>query len=369
MTAAGAKTWVFRFSLAGRRRDMGLGSAKTFSLAEARQRALAARKQVADGIDPIDAKVAAKAPPTVPVSVSTPIVTFIDCAESYIETHRAQWGNPKHCAQWTATMRAYVFPVIGLLSPDAIDTAMVLRILEPIWPIKTETASRVRGRIEAILDYARIKGYRTGDNPARWKGHLSFALPSAVKIAPVEHHASLPYNEMGEFWPKLQLHDGLSARALEFAILTACRSGEVFGARWSEIDIEIQTWTIPAGRIKAGKEHRVPLTATSMSLLRKLASLKEGADRFVFPGQKRKFPLSNMAMKMALRRMNVDVTAHGFRATFRTWAAECTGHPHDVIEMALAHTPGDKVVAAYQRGDLFEKRRRLMEDWATFCTS
>lgn len=362
VTESGAKTWIFRYTFGGRRRDMGLGSTAIVPLAEARQKALDARKQVAAGIDPIDAK---KAQAAAQALEAAKAVTFRECAEAYIQSMRAGWKNEKHAAQWGSTLATYAYPSIGALPINGIDTGLVMGVLEPLWTTKTETASRVRGRIEAILDYAKVRGYRSGENPARWKGHLDHILPAKGDVAKVEHHASLPYSEMPGFWPKLQVQDGMGARALELAILTATRTGEVLGARWQEIDIEAGTWAIPPGRMKAGAEHRVPLSDSALVLLRKMAAIRQSD--LVFPGQTTDRPLSNMAMAMVLRRMKIDATPHGFRSTFRTWVAEQTRFPHEVAEAALAHTIGDKVVAAYQRGDLFEKRRELMVAWANYC--
>lgn len=361
VTETGARTWIFRYQIAGRRRDMGLGSAIAMTLAEARQKAVDAKKLVMMGADPLEARKAQAAGLALEAAKA---VTFQDCAESYIESMRPGWKNEKHAAQWGATLATYAYPVMGDLPISGIDTGLVLKVLEPIWTSKTETASRVRGRIEAILDYAKVRGYRSGENPARWKGHLDHILPATGDVAKVEHHASLPYSDMSAFWPRLQIQDGLGARALELAILTACRSGEVLGATWSEIDLEARTWIIAADRMKAEAEHRVPLSEPALALLRKLAAVRQGD--FVFPGQRSDRPLSNMSMMMVLRRMKVPVTPHGFRSTFRTWVAERTGYQHEVAEAALAHTLGDKVVQAYQRGDLFDKRRRLMADWAQF---
>lgn len=361
ISKTGAKSWVFRYQIAGRRRDMGLGSLSVFGLSEARQKAAAARRMVAEGIDPLDAREAERAAAAV---VAPTVATFRQCAESFIETNKAGWSNPKHAAQWSATLEAYAFPMMGDLPINVVSTEHVLSILTPIWATKTETASRLRGRIESVLDFAKVKGLREGENPARWKGHLDHILPAKSKVASVEHHASLPYAEMPAFWPRLQVQDGTGARALELAVLTACRSGEVLGATWAEIDMDGAVWIIPAGRMKAGQEHRVPLTAPALALLRKMAAIRMG--EFVFPGQAKSKPLSNMSMAMVLRRMKVDATPHGFRSTFRTWAAEKANYPHEICEAALAHTQGDKVVAAYQRGDFFEKRRRLMEEWAEF---
>lgn len=364
VTAAGAKTWIFRFQIEGRRRDMGLGSAGIVSLAEARQAALDARRMVRDGLDPIEARNAAKAAAAVQIAKAT---TFRECAEAFIEANQAGWRNDKHAAQWSSTLKTYAFPVIGDLPVEAVDTTLVLKVIEPLWSTKTETASRLRGRIETVLDYGKVRGLRAGENPARWKGHLDHVLPAKGDVAQAVHHASMPYSELPAFWPLLQAQDGLGARALELAILTGARTAEVLNAPWSEFDLEAAVWTIPGARMKAGADHRVPLSAPAIALLRKQAAIRESD--FVFAGQRPKRPLSQMAMLMVLRRMKAGVTAHGFRATFRTWIAERTTYPHEVAEAALAHTQGDKVVAAYQRGDLFEKRRRLMEEWASFVTT
>lgn len=366
VTAGGAKTWIFRYQIGGRRREMGLGSSSTVSLAQAREKASDLRRTVANGVDPLEAR---KAETAAAKAATAGTLTFRECALIYIDTMRPGWSNEKHAAQWTSTLSTYAFPVIGDLPVSMIDTPLVLKALEPIWHEKTETASRVRGRIEAVLDYAKVRGYRTGDNPARWKGHLELILPARGDVAPVEHHAALPYTEMPTFWPKLQAQSGMGARALEFCILTATRSAEVLGARWREIDLHAKVWTIPADRMKAGAEHRVPLTAAAVALLRKMAAIRTGTspDDLVFPGQHKGRPLSNMAMAMVLRRMKLDATPHGFRSTFRTWAAEKTRFQHEVCEAALAHTLGNRVVLAYQRGDLFAKRRELMTAWSDYC--
>ncbi|TWB29342.1 tyrosine-type recombinase/integrase [Nitrospirillum viridazoti] len=279
------------------------------------------------------------------------------------------WKNPVHVAQWHSTLERYAFPVIGELRPAEVTTDHILKILRPIWYEITETAARLRGRLERTLDAARVLGLRDGENPARWSGHLEMVLPAYNQVRKRGHHAAVHYDSMPEFFPRLQVHDGLGARALELAVLTATRTSEVLHATWSEIDLTDRSWTVPAARMKAGAEHRVPLTEPALALLRKLASLRTG--EFIFPGQKAGQPLSNMAMRMVLKRTaGYDgATPHGFRATFRTWAAEKTTHAFDVAEAALAHTQKDKTVAAYQRGDLFDKRRALMEDWASFCLS
>jgi integrase len=286
-------------------------------------------------------------------------MTYKDCAERYIEAHRAGWKNAKHAAQWGATLDSYVYPIMGKLPVDSVDTGLVMRALEPIWTEKPETASRVRGRIESILDWATVRGHRQGDNPARWRGHLDNLLPARAKVRRVEHHAALPYGDMGAFMAELRQQPGLAARALEFAILTAARTGEVIGATWAEIDLEARVWTIPASRMKAGREHRMPLSEAAMAILN---GLPKGGDQ--------PFRMSNMAMLKLLQRMGrKDVTTHGFRSTFSDWCAERTNYPSEVREMALAHTVGDKVEAAYRRGDLFEKRRQLAEAWAKFCAT
>ena len=367
VTAGGAKTWIFRYQIAGRRREMGLGPTSRVSLADARGKATDLRRLVADGVDPLEAR---KAEAAAAKAMALNAITFRECAVIYIDTMKPGWSNEKHAAQWSSTLATYAYPVLGDLPVSLIDTPTVLKVVEPIWTEKTETASRVRARIEAILDYAKVRGYRSGENPARWKGHLDLILPAKGDVAPVEHHAALPYAEMPAFWPKLQMQDGRGARALELCILTATRSGEVLGAQWKEIDLAAKVWTIPGERMKAGAEHRVPLPEAAVTLLRKLRALDRGP--LVFAGQikdkVKEKPLSNMAMAMVLRRMKVEATVHGFRSTFRTWAAEKTTAPHEVCEAALAHTIGDRVVAAYQRGDLFEKRRELMETWAKFIT-
>jgi integrase len=374
-----AKSWIYRYMLSGRAREMGLGPLAAFGLQEARARATAARKLRHDGIDPIEARHAGRARARVEAAKA---LTFKECAEKYTGAHRAGWRNAKHAAQWEATLKTYADPIIGRLPVQAIDTPAVMKVLEqpvrfgpnesaPLWTGRTETASRLRGRIEAILDWARVRGYRGGENPARWRGHLDKLLPTRSKVQKVKHHAALPYDELPEFIATLRAQKGIGARALEFAILTAARTGEVLGARWGELDFAEKVWTVPASRMKTGKEHRVPLSARAISILEemKTGSVITGRDDdpFVFPGGKLERPLSHMAFLMLLRRMGRrDLTAHGFRSTFRDWAAERTRFPAEVAEMALAHAVGDKVEAAYRRGDLFEKRRRLLWAWAAF---
>jgi integrase len=350
----GAKSWVFRYAIAGRQRDLGLGSAADFSLAEARDRALAARKLIADGQDPIEAKKARRRADAV---ASATAMTFQACAEAYIAAHQAGWRNAKHAAQWPSTLEAYVYPVLGALPVQAIDVGLVMKALEPIWHTKIETASLVRGRIESVLDWAKARGYREGENPARWRGHLENLLPKKTKVRRVEHHAALPYPEIADFMAELRSTDGIAVRAFEFAILTAARTGEVVGARWAEFDLVARLWTIPGPRMKAGREHRVPLSEPVLVLL---TGLQREGDRV--------FPIGKMAMAMVLRRMGRDgLTVHGFRSTFSDWCAEQTNFPSEVRELALAHAVGNAVEAAYRRGDLFEKRRQLAEAWAHYC--
>jgi integrase len=365
VSPARTKSWVFRFTLNGRAREMGLGSLDTFALPEARNRALACRKQLDERIDPIDARDALRAQGRLDAAKA---LTFSECAEKYIAAHRAGWRSAKHASQWERTLKTYAEPVIGKLPVQRIDVGLVMRVLEPIWKDKPETASRLRGRIEAILDWASARGLRTGDNPARWRGHLDSLLPARAKVRAVTHHPALPYADIGAFMGSLREQDGTVARALEFTILNAARSGEVMGAQWSEFDLDAKIWTIPAERTKTKREHRVPLAPRSLAILRAMETTKTG--NFVFPGGRAKKPLSNVAMLRLLNRLvRNNLTVHGFRSTFRDWAAEQTNYPRELAEAALAHTNADKVEAAYRRGDLFEKRRKLMDAWARHCSN
>jgi integrase len=360
----GTKSWLLRYELNGRERFHGLGSLDDFSLKEARERARAARQKIADGIDPIDARQAERAEKALAAAKA---LTFEEAARKYFDQHERKWRNDKHRAQFLSTLTTYVFPTIGKLPVSGIETGHVLRVLEPIWHEKTETANRVRGRIESILDWATVREYRTGANPARWRGHLGEVLPARSLIAKSAHHPALPYAEMPEFMAALMKREGVAARALEFTILTAARTGEVIGAQWSEIDFNTNTWTVPAGRMKSSKEHRVPLSERTVEILKALPFEKDNP--FVFIGPRTR-GLSNMAMASVLKRMDRhDITVHGFRSSFRDWAAERTNYPNHVVEQALAHVIGNKVEAAYRRGDLFDRRQRLMEDWSRYCTS
>lgn len=296
-------------------------------------------------------------------------MTFRQEADSYIAAHRSGWRNDKHAAQWSSTLETYAYPTIGSLPVGEVDTALVLRVLEPIWTEKPETAGRVRARIEAILDAAKVRGYREGDNPARWKGHLEALLPARRKVRRVEHHAALPYTEIASFMAALNGQPGNAASLLEFTILTAARTGETLGARWSEVDLKAKVWNIPAERMKGHREHRVPLSPRAISILTKMSSVRHDVGDFIFPGSQLGKPLSNMAMLALLRRMKRDdITVHGFRSAFRDWCAEQSNYPNEVAEMALAHAVSDKVEAAYRRGDLFAKRVRLMNEWAKYCS-
>jgi integrase len=354
---SGMKTWLFRYQVNGHRHAMGLGSTRLKSLAQAREKSYELALKISDGIDPIQER---------KVLERKTSITFMDAAARYIKVMRPSWKNVKHAQQWQNTLDKYCTPIADL-PVDKIDSYLVMQCLEPIWAVIPETASRIRGRMEKILDWSRVNGYREGENPARWSGHLDQSLPRKTKIRTVKGHASMPYTELPQFWPVLNLLQGLGARALEFTILTACRTSEVLNAKWQEIDEPSQIWTIPAERMKAGREHRVPLSNATLSLLNALKNQQRGD--LIFPGQKRNQPLSNMTMLKVLQRLEHAYTPHGFRSTFRTWISEKTNHVHEVAEAALAHTIGDKVVAAYQRGDLFEKRRQLMMEWSNFVNS
>jgi integrase len=360
VTPSGARSWVLRLTIGGRQREMGLGSFPTVTLAEARESAREHRKLLKEGVDPIWARRAASSSAEAERLAQK---TFSEVAAQYIAQHEKSWKNAKHQAQWAATLRTYAEPSIGKLLVKDIRPVHVIAVLEPIWTTKTETATRVRSRIELVLDYATAHGYRDGLNPARWKGNLDAALPKASKVAPVRHHAAVEVKNIPAFMKRLRLQDGAGARALEFAVLTAARSGEVRGATWSEIDMRAALWTIPASRMKSGREHRVPLSKPALQLLDHLPGDRLPEDH-LFPGMRG--PLSDMSLTAVLRRMRLAATAHGFRSTFRDWVSEQTDYSGEVAEMALSHAIGNKVEAAYRRGDLLEKRVALMADWAAF---
>lgn len=360
-----AASWVLRYERQGREYMLGLGSLQDFDLEQARTRARVARQKLADGIDPLQEKKAAKQAAALEAAKA---VTFEQAAQQYYDKYQATWRNRKHAAQFLSTLKTYAYPVIGTFSVADIDTALVLKVIEPHWQTKTETMSRVRQRIEAVLAWATVNELRTGDNPARWRNHLSKALPERGKIAKPVHHAALPFDELPAFMQELRQREGTSARALELLILTAARTGEVIGARWPEMDLKEKTWTVPADRIKGGREHKVPLSDRAVEILKALP--REKNNDFIFIGPSKGAGLSNMAMAALLTRMKRDtITVHGFRSTFRDWAAERTAYPNHVVEKALAHVVADKVEAAYRRGDLYAKRTRLMNDWARYCTS
>lgn len=361
---SGAKSWIFRYRFGTKEREMGLGSLNTFSLSDARERALQQRKLLADGNDPLGFKRAAQLARSM---ADASMITFDRAASSYIESHRSGWKNDKHGDQWTNTLATYASPVFGALPVGEITTALVMRVLQPIWTTKTETASRVRGRIEKILDWCKVQGYRTGDNPAAWRGHLENLLSAPQKTKKVEHHPALPWREMGAFMADLRKMPGAAALALEVIILTNCRTSEAMGSTWSEFDLDAALWTIPAERMKAEKEHFIPLSDAALAALRK-AHTDTGGSGFVFPGAKKGKPLSNMACLQLLKRMErSDLTVHGFRSSFRDWAGESTAHPREVVEHAMSHQLKDKAEAAYARGTLLERRRVLMADWALHC--
>jgi integrase len=364
ITKAGSRRWVFLYAYGGQRRELGLGSAANghVTLAQAREKAIEARKLIISGDDPV--KVMGKSARAI---AERGIPNFGSFADDYLAAHGPKFRNGKHKAQWTMTLTTYCAPIRSK-PVDEIDTTDVLKVLQPIWAKIPETASRLRGRIENVLDSAKAQGYRDGmDNPARWKGHLKSVLPARQRLTR-GHHAALPYDDLPALLTALRAKQATAALALELCILTATRSGEILNATWTEFDLAKGVWTIPAIRMKAGQEHRVPLTARALDILQSLHKQKLEHNPHVFIGNGQGKPLSNMAMTMLLKRMgHTEITVHGFRSTFRDWASEQTSFPHEVCEMALAHTIGNKAEAAYRRGDLFEKRRKLMDAWAAFC--
>lgn len=374
---SGARSWVLRFTLHGKTRDVGLSRCpealvllaqsgrEELSLAQARDLAAIYRLKVRAGIDPLsEREQQAAASRVAQAQDEAAQLTFYDAAQSYLASRESTWRNAKHRQQWHNTLSAYVFPSLGALPVADIGTAEVLAVLEPIWKSKAETANRVRGRMEAIIDAARARGHFSGENPARWRGHLDKILPARQRLSR-GHHAAMPYDEVPAFLEQLRARKAVAAMALEFTILTAARTGEVLGATWEEVDVEKRTWTVPAQRMKAGREHRVPLSNHAVELLNETRKLE---NPFLFPGQ-RGGPMSGMAMAMLLRRMGHELTVHGFRSSFRDWASETTAFPHEVCEMALAHSISNKSEAAYRRGDIFDKRRMLMDEWAHYCCS
>lgn len=361
---SGAKSWIFRYKRNKKTYEMGLGGIDLYPLIEARQRAIELKKILADGLDPITENNKRKQAQSLNNARQ---ITFANCAQQYIDSHKIAWKNEKHLAQWTNTLDQYIYPFIGELSIADIDTDLIIKCLQPIWTTKTETASRTRGRVERIFDWALARGLRTLPNPARWKGHLDKLLPSAMKIKRVEHFKAMPLDEMAAFCKRLRNESGTAARALEFTILTAARTNEVLGAKWEELDLDQKTWTIPAERMKANNTHQVPLAPRAIEIL--LAMRAQRKSEYVFAGRKPNKPLSNMAMLKVLRKMKIKTTTHGFRSTFRDWAAEKTNFPREVAEAALAHTLGNKVELAYLRTTLFDRRAKMMNLWSKFCAT
>jgi integrase len=360
---AGSRSWILRVTVGSKRREMGLGAYPDVPLAQARDKARAARAKIEEGVDPILERQRAASALR---AEQAKAMTFKKAAEQFIEDRGDAWRNPKHRSQWTATLETYVYPLVGRLLVADVNQSHVLAILRPIWKEKTETATRVRGRIEQVLDWARAHGLREGENPARWRGHLDKLLPAPRKLTKVEHFPALPVDAMPAFMESLRARSGTSARALEFVVYTAARSGEVRGATWLEIDLDAKTWTVPAERMKAKKEHRVPLSPPAVALLQ--AQTRIEANDLVFPAP-RGGQLSDMSLTAVMRRMEAPAVPHGMRSTFRDWAAERTNFPREMAEMALAHTIGNAVEAAYRRGDLFEKRAAMMDAWAKFCAT
>jgi integrase len=355
----GSRSWVLRAMVGGKRRDMGLGPYPDVALAKAREKARAAREQIRSGVDPIAQQQARR---TLQVAAAGAL-TFKQCAEKYIAAHRAAWKSAKHAQQWQNTLAQHAYPVLGHLQVRDVGLTHVMAVLEPIWTTTNETAVRLRGRIELVLDWAASRELRDRSNPAKWRGYLDKHLADPSKVSKAAHHPALPVGDVGAFMVSLRSAEGMGSRALEFAILTAARSGEVRLATWGEFDLASAVWTVPAERMKAGKEHRVPLSAAALELL---ATLPRGKPEDIVFKAQRGGPLSDMTLSAVLRRMGEKAVPHGFRSTFRDWAAERTNYPREAAEMALAHAIGDKVEAAYRRGDLFEKRRVMMEDWAGF---
>jgi len=356
-----SKTWVLRYEHQRRERWMGLGSVEFVPLAQARERAFELRRQLKhQGIDPLDAR---KAGMTGARIAALRGISFEEIARQYVEVRSAQWRSDKSRAEWLSTLARYAFPIIGSLPVAAIDTALTHRVLDPLWLDKPNVGRRLRERIEAVLEFAKVRGFRDGENPARWKGHLEHSLPAAARR--VKHHAAVPYTELPEFMAELRAQPGIAARALELTALTAVRTGEARFARWGELDLAGRVWTIPGERMKGGREHRVPLSDRALAILRELP--RDGDA--VFAGRSNGAFMNQDAMADVLAKLRPGVTVHGFRSSFRDWAAETTAYPNHVLEMALAHSIPSGVEAAYRRGDLFEKRTRLMSEWAAYCTA
>lgn len=363
VTKTGSRSWILRVVVGSKRRDIGLGGYPDVSLGQARELARISRLKIQEGIDPVEERRAARAQL---VAIQATQITFDEAVKVFLTHKNHEFSNKKHAAQWESTLRTYASPIIGTLLVSEIDLPHIRQVLEPIWMEKTETAKRLRGRIENVLNWATVSKYRTGENPARWKGHLDNILPKPNKVTKVKHHKALPREELGLFIKSLKQREGTAAKALEFLVLTAARSGEIRGATWSEINLESGLWIIPAERMKAGKEHQVPLSKEAIKLLNALPTAEN--NEYLFPAP-RGGALSDMALLAVMRRMDVSAVPHGFRSTFRDWCEEETSFPHNVAEMALAHTIGNKVEAAYRRGDLLAKRTLLMQQWAKYCNT
>lgn len=371
ISKSGSCSWILRAMVAGKRRDIGLGGYPTVTLKDARAKARAAREEIEKGVDPIDARRAAASAAKAARAAAR---TFDECAAAYIAGHEPGWTNAKHGAQWRATLSAYASPHLGSLLVSQVDTPQVCEVLRPIWHLKTETANRLRGRIETILDWANVQGFRSGPNPARWRGHLAHLFPSPRKVRPPRHYPAVPVRQVGRFAQGLRATDGVAARCLEFCLLTAVRSGEARSAAWEDIDMAAKVWNIPASKMKRKRPHRVPLSSAAISLLDSLPRF-EGVS-LVFPSPKAGAMLSDMALTQLMRRLKTEGVAgdgtrtqavpHGLRSTFRDWAGEHTNHPRDVVEAALAHSLGNATETAYLRSEFFERRQRLMADWASF---
>jgi integrase len=364
ITPSGAASWILRVIVAGRRRDIGVGSYPEVGLAKAREKAKEMRDEIAQGQDPIAERLDARLAKRAAATAAAKRVTFNDCVARFLLMKAKEFTNPKHISQWESTLRDYAAPVIGDRPVGEITRVDIEAVLVPLWETKTETATRVRGRIEAVLNWATVNGYRHGDNPARWKGNLAAVLPAPTKLKAVKHHKALPWRDIYLFMLSLRERQGVSARCLEFLILTGTRSGEARGAKWDELDLSARLWTIPAERMKMGKQHIVPLCDDAIALLERTPRLSE----IIFPSPSGGV-LSDVGLTKPLRLMGLDVTVHGFRSTFRDWMAECTNHPHYVQEMALAHGVGSEVEKAYRRGDLLAKRTELMRDWCRYINT
>lgn len=357
----GSKSWVYRYEKAGKERRHGLGGYPTVELGDARNAAEVCRRLRQEGVDPIEYKKRLRVVSELEKAKS---ITFKECALAYIDSHKSGWKNRKHESQWRNTLETYAYPVIGGLSVQDVEIGLILAILEPLWKEKTETATRVRQRIENVLDWAKVRNYRQGENPARWRGHLDKLLPKPSKVQKVRHFPAMQYKAVPDYFRELRQVDTVAAKALAFIILTATRNSEAREARWQEFDLESKFWEIPAERMKAGKPHRVPLSVDAVKILNEVKDLDS---KLVFPGLKRGKPISEASVRNVLRKTHNGLTVHGFRSSFRDWCAEMTSYPREVAEAALAHVLKDKTEAAYQRGDIFEKRRKLMTAWDKYC--